>query len=93
MKVAGPVAAPGTPLPGVFAFIFSLTEFPFALYLASRNGVTLPIAIAGITPSFEGATYGEASPLSQLSLVAAIVLGVLHQRHLVRGPTRGALEG
>jgi len=92
-KIAWPVAMPGIVSAGAFAFIFSFTEFLFALILTNHNAVTLPVVIAGITTSFQGATYGEASALTVLSFVPAIVLGLLLQRHLVRGLTLGAVEG
>jgi multiple sugar transport system permease protein len=43
--------------------------------------------------SFQGAQYGEASALAIVSLVPSIILGVLVQKHLVRGLTLGALRG
>ena len=42
---------------------------------------------------FQGAQYGEASALSMVSLVPSIILGILVQRHLVRGLTLGAVRG
>jgi multiple sugar transport system permease protein len=92
-KVAAPLAAPGLVSAAAFAFIFSWTEFLFAVILTSRSAVTLPVAIAGITSGFQGATYGEASALTIVSLVPALLLGLLVQRHLVRGLTLGAVQG
>ena len=37
--------------------------------------------------------YGEASALTMVSLVPALFLGILVQRHLVRGLTLGAVQG
>jgi multiple sugar transport system permease protein len=42
---------------------------------------------------FQGAQYGEASALAITSLIPSIVLGMLVQRHLVRGLTLGAVRG
>jgi multiple sugar transport system permease protein len=92
-KVAWPMAMPGVISAGAFAFIFSFTEFLFALILTSQNAVTLPVAIASMTTSFQGALYGETSALTIVSFVPAIVLGLLVQKHLVRGLTLGAVEG
>ena len=39
--------------------------------------------------SFQGNLYGEASALTMVSLIPALLLGILLQRHLVRGPTSG----
>ena len=92
-KVAMPLAAPGIVAAAAFAFIFSFTEFLFALVLTSREAVTLPVVVSGMATAFQGALYGEASALTLISLVPALLLGILVQRHLVRGLTMGALQG
>jgi multiple sugar transport system permease protein len=92
-KVAWPLAAPGIVSAAAFAFIFSWTEFLFALVLTSRTAVTLPVAIASTTVGFQGAQYGETSALTIVSLIPALLLGMLVQRHLVRGLTLGAVQG
>jgi len=76
----------------VFAFIFVWTEFFFALNLTSRNAFTLPTIFRAFL-GFQGAQYGEASALAVTSLVPSIILGMLVQRHLVRGLTLGAVQG
>jgi multiple sugar transport system permease protein len=91
-KVAVPLAAPGIVAAAVFTFIACWTEFFFALVLTSRNAYTLPTVFRAFL-SFQGAQYGEASALAIVSLVPSIVLGVLVQKHLVRGLTLGALRG
>jgi len=91
-KVAMPLAMPGIVAAAVFAFIACWTEFFFALILTSRNAFTLPTIFRAFI-GFQGAQYGEASALSIVSLVPSIALGVLVQRHLVRGLTLGAVRG
>jgi multiple sugar transport system permease protein len=91
-RVAVPLAAPGIVAAAVFAFIACWTEFFFALILTSRNAFTLPTVFRAFL-GFQGAQYGEASALAIVSLVPSIVLGVLAQRHLVRGLTLGAVRG
>jgi multiple sugar transport system permease protein len=91
-RVAVPLAAPGIVAAAVFAFIACWTEFFFALILTSRNAFTLPTVFRAFL-GFQGAQYGEASALSIVSLLPSIVLGVLAQRHLVRGLTLGAVRG
>jgi multiple sugar transport system permease protein len=90
--VAIPLAAPGIVAAAVFTFIACWTEFFFALVLTSRNAFTLPTVFRAFL-SFQGAQYGEASALAIVSLVPSIVLGVLVQKHLVRGLTLGAIRG
>ena len=91
-QVAVPLAAPGIVAAAVFAFIACWTEFFFALVLTSRNAFTLPTVFRAFL-GFQGAQYGEASALAIVSLVPSIALGVLAQRHLVRGLTLGAVRG
>jgi multiple sugar transport system permease protein len=91
-RVAVPLAAPGIVAAAVFAFIACWTEFFFALILTSRNAFTLPTVFRAFL-GFQGAQYGEASALAIVSLVPSILLGVLAQRHLVRGLTMGAVRG
>ena len=88
-KVAWPLAAPGIVSAAAFAFILSWTEFIFALVLTRTNSVTLPVALAGIITGFQGNQYGEASALTMVSLIPALLIGMLIQRHLVRGLTLG----
>jgi multiple sugar transport system permease protein len=93
VKVAWPLAAPGIISAAAFAFIFSWTEFLFAVVLARTDTVTLPVVLAGLVVGFQGNQYGEASALTMVSLIPAIILGILVQRHLVRGLTLGAVTG
>jgi multiple sugar transport system permease protein len=91
-RVALPLAAPGIAAAAVFAFIAVWTEFFFALILTSRYAFTLPTVFRSFT-GFQGAQYGESSALAVTSLVPSIVLGMLVQRHLVRGLTMGSVQG
>ncbi len=91
-SVAVPLAAPGIVAAAVFAFIACWTEFFFALILTSREAFTLPTVFRAFI-GFQGAQYGEASALAIVSLVPSIMLGILVQRHLVRGLTLGAVRG
>ena len=92
VRIAVPLAVPGIASAAVFAFIAVWTEFFFALILTSRHAFTLPTVFRSFT-GFEGASYGESSALAITSLVPSIVLGMLVQRHLVRGLTLGAVRG
>lgn len=91
-SVALPLAAPGIVAAAVFAFIACWTEFFFALVLTSRYAFTLPTVFRAFI-GFQGAQYGEAAALAIVSLAPSIALGVLAQKHLVRGLTLGAVRG
>jgi len=91
-RVAVPLAAPGIVAAAVFVFIACWTEFFFALILTSRNAFTLPTVFRAFL-GFQGSQFGESAALSIVSLLPSIALGVLAQRHLVRGLTLGAVRG
>ena len=91
-SVAVPLAIPGIVAAMVFAFIACWTEFFFALILTSRNAFTLPTVFRAFL-GFQGSQYGESSALSMVSLLPSIALGILVQKHLVRGLTLGAVRG
>jgi multiple sugar transport system permease protein len=92
-KVAWPLAAPGIVSAAAFAFIFSWTEFLFALVLTSAKAVTLPVVIGETAVESQGNYFGVASALTMVSLIPAVLLGILVQRHIVRGLTLGAVQG
>ena len=91
-SIAVPLAAPAIAAAMVFAFIACWTEFFFALILTGRNAFTLPTVFRAFL-GFQGAQYGEASALAVVSLLPSTVLGMLAQKHLVRGLTLGAVRG
>ena len=91
-SIAVPLAAPAIAAAMVFAFIACWTEFFFALILTGRNAFTLPSIFRAFL-GFQGAQYGEASALAVVSLLPSVALGMLAQKHLVRGLSLGAVRG
>ena len=61
--------------------------------LARDDAITAPVVLAGLITFFQGNLYGQASALTMVTLIPAILLGILVQRHLVRGLTLGAVRG
>jgi multiple sugar transport system permease protein len=92
-KVALPLAAPGIVSAAAFAFIFAWTEFLFAFLLTSVEAKTLPVFLVGYIGLFQGNLWGETAAMTLISLIPALILGILLQRHLVRGLTMGAVQG
>jgi multiple sugar transport system permease protein len=93
-RIALPLALPGLIATATFAFIFSWTEFLFAVILTRTEAVTLPVAIAGFGGYLaQGANYGQASALAMIATLPIFVLSLLVQRHFVRGLTLGAVRG
>ena len=91
-RITLPLSLPGLIATGTFAFIFSWTEFIFAVTLTRTNAVTLPVAIAGYTGS-QGSNYGQASALAVIATAPVFALSLLVQKHFARGLTLGAVRG
>lgn len=91
-RIALPLAAPGIVSAAVFSFIFAWTDFLFALFLTSKDAVTLPVVVSSFLGR-QGHLYGELSALTLVSMIPALALGLIVQRHLARGLTMGAVQG
>jgi multiple sugar transport system permease protein len=90
-RITLPLSLPGLIATGTFAFIFSWTEFLFALVLTRDKTQTLPVVISGYYGS-QGSLWGQAAALSVVATVPLFVLGLAVQRHFVRGLTLGAVK-
>ena len=86
-----PLAAPGLVSTTIFIFIFSWTEFLFALVLTRNNVITLPVLVSRFFGTQANA-WGEASAIAVVATVPVVILGLLVQRHFVRGITMGAVK-
>lgn len=86
-----PLAAAGLSATTVFIFIFSWTEFLFALVLTRTNVLTVPVLIARFFTS-QSYEWGVASAISVLATLPVVILGLLVRKHFVRGITMGAIR-
>ena len=90
-RVVVPVIRPGLMACGLLVFILSWNEFAVALNLTAKQTATVPVAIAKYAQEF-GIQYTEMAASAVLSVVPALVLLLIGQRHIVRGLTAGALK-
>lgn len=90
-RITLPLVLPGLIATATFAFIFSWTEFLFAVIFTGTNAFTLPKTIAGYVGS-QGTNYGQATSLAIVATAPLFVLGLLVQKHFVRGLTLGAVK-
>ena len=90
-RVVVPVIRPGLTACGLLVFILSWNEFAVALNLTAKQTATVPVAIAKYAQEFE-IQYTEMAASAVLSVVPALVLLLIGQRHIVRGLTAGALK-
>jgi multiple sugar transport system permease protein len=90
-RVILPVIMPGLVAVGILVFIGSWNEFVATLNLAARQTQTVPLAIAKYAQENE-IRFGEMAAGATLSLIPALLLLLLFQRHIVRGLTAGAIK-
>jgi multiple sugar transport system permease protein len=90
-RITLPLSIPGLIATATFAFIFSWTEFLFAVVLTRTDAVTLPVAVAGFTGA-QGSNWGQASALAVVATAPVFALSLLVQKHFVRGLTLGAVK-
>ncbi len=90
-RVVVPVVRPGLIACGLLVFILSWNEFAVALNLTAKQTATVPVAIAKYAQEFE-IQYTEMAASAVLSIVPALLLLMLGQRHIVRGLTAGAIK-
>jgi multiple sugar transport system permease protein len=76
----------------LFVFILNWSDYLIALLLTTRDWVTIPVYMASLSSSMTGQLYGAKAALGLIAAVPPVVMGILIQRHLVRGLTFGALK-
>ncbi len=90
-RIALPLATPGLVATGVFCFIFSWSEFFFAVTLTRSDAVTLSVHLANFFGKMM-VMWGEVGALSVMAMIPLFFLSFVVQRYLVRGLTLGAVK-
>lgn len=92
LRISIPLSSSGLVAVYVLCFIFSWSEFLFALGLTYNKAVTFPVMIAGVlTPV--ALDFGRVSAFTLLAILPPTILTLLMSRYLVRGLTLGAVKG
>lgn len=76
----------------LLVFILNWSDYLIALMLTTREWVTIPVYMASLSSSMTGQLYGAKAALGIIAAVPPVILGILIQKHLVRGLTFGALK-
>ncbi len=76
----------------LFVFILNWSDYVIALLLTRKDWVTVPVYMNALTSAMTGQMYGAKAALGLIAVVPPVVLGVIIQKHLVRGLTFGALK-
>jgi multiple sugar transport system permease protein len=91
-RITLPMMRPALASAALFVFILNWSDYLIALLLTTRNWVTIPVYMASLSSSMTGQLYGAKAALGLIAAVPPVILGILIQRHLVRGLTFGALK-
>ncbi len=92
LRIALPLAAPGTASAAVLAFIFSWNNFIFALILADERTMTMPVLLFNFM-SYASTDWGGLMAAATLMTVPVLLAAIFGQRYLVAGLTAGATKG
>jgi len=76
----------------LFVFILNWSDYAVALLLTRKDWITIPVFMNALSTAMTGQMYGAKAALGLIAAIPPIVLGILIQKHLVRGLTFGALK-
>ncbi len=87
-----PLIAPGIVVTALFVFIWSWTEFMFALVLSKTEVMTLPVRIAGMREA-QGVNWEAISAAATIATLPILVIAIVFQRYLTRILAYGGIRG
>jgi ABC-type glycerol-3-phosphate transport system permease component len=76
----------------IFVFLNAWNEFLFAVVLGGNNVRTVTVAMFNFI-SVEQTLWAKLAAAAMLAMAPVILLGILAQRHIVKGLTVGAVKG
>jgi multiple sugar transport system permease protein len=91
-RVALPLAAPVIAATGLIIFGRAWNEFLFALAIASKGAITIPVHMAG-TAGTRGVYFWYLAVRQMIAILPPVLIALLAQRYIVRGLTMGAIRG
>jgi multiple sugar transport system permease protein len=91
-KVVLPLVASGMVVTFLFVFILNWAEFLLALTLTHPNVSTLPVLLNKFQSASEGRLYGPQAAIGTVITIPVVILGILIQKHLVKGFSFGMVR-
>jgi len=91
-RVVVPLVASGMVVTFLFIFILNWSEFLLALTLTHPNVTTLPVLLNKFQSAVEGRLYGPQAAIGTVITIPVVVLGILIQKHLVKGFSFGMIR-
>ena len=90
-RVALPLVAPGLVATWSLCLAFSWNEFLFALALANKSAIPMPVSSASVEGT-RGVQFHYVGVRVLLTMLPPVILALLAQRYIVRGLTLGAVK-
>ena len=91
-RVILPLAKPGLAVTAILTWVFAWNEYLFAATLTSVHARTITTGLAEFV-TVTGTNWGQMAATAMLTLLPALLLVGLAQRHIVAGLTFGAVKG
>jgi multiple sugar transport system permease protein len=90
-SVVLPLLAPGLVAVGILVFLFTWSDYLFAVILSSSQATPVTVGAAFFVTS-AGIAWGNVSAVVVVSLVIPLSFAIFAQRYLVRGLSAGAVK-
>jgi multiple sugar transport system permease protein len=91
-RVVLPLVASGMVVTFLFVFILNWAEFLLALTLTHPDVTTLPVLLNKFQSASEGRLYGPQAAIGTVITIPVIILGILIQKHLIKGFSFGTIR-
>lgn len=91
-KVVLPLVASGMVVTFLFVFILNWAEFLLALTLTHPQVTTLTVLLNKFQSAAEGRLYGPQAAIGTIITIPVVILGLLIQKHLVKGFSFGTIR-
>jgi multiple sugar transport system permease protein len=91
-RVVLPLVASGMVVTFLFVFILNWAEFLLALTLTHPEVTTLTVLLNKFQSASEGRLYGPQAAIGTMITIPVVVLGILIQKHLVKGFSFGTIR-
>jgi multiple sugar transport system permease protein len=91
-RVVIPLVASGMVVTFLFVFILNWAEFLLALTLTHPDVTTLPVLLNKFQSASEGRLYGPQAAIGTVITIPVVILGILIQKHLVKGFSFGTIR-
>ena len=91
LRIVMPLVLPGMVAAFILALVLCWNEYFFAALLTATDAKTLPVMIASQTGS-QGINWWSMAALSAAGILPLVLIGVLLEKHIIKGMTAGAVK-